>query len=370
MNNSTILYVGNFILPNKSAAANRVVSNSKVLKLLGYNVILLGVCNDIFSGLRNVINESEIEMLEQSRPNSLLQWFKHLLNIDYLLDLLEVYPNVQNIIFYNLPFITVLIAKFKLRKSKISICYDCTEWTKYTDGATPKKIFKFIDEFFVRKFIDKITDKLIVVSSLMAKEYSSHKKMLVVPPLVDVNSTIWNQPSFSDDGCFEFCYAGIPDGGKEQIDLVVKSYLMLERNAKLRIIGISKEQFIEIYPEFSCVNLPDSIIFMGELSHFDTIKYILKSSCFVFFRQPDLRNNAGFPTKFVEGLTSGTAMITNFVSDLSLYSHYETVNLVDCSDIENINKIMNNIIENPPLNKGLCNVFHYERYIDLFKQIF
>ena len=38
----TIIYYGGFSLPDKNAAANRVVSNGKIFKALGYNVVFLG----------------------------------------------------------------------------------------------------------------------------------------------------------------------------------------------------------------------------------------------------------------------------------------------------------------------------------------
>ena len=42
----TIVYYGGFSLPDKNAAANRVVSNGKIFEALGYNVIFLGADYD------------------------------------------------------------------------------------------------------------------------------------------------------------------------------------------------------------------------------------------------------------------------------------------------------------------------------------
>ena len=43
MKKGTILYVGNFELPDKGASANRVVNNGKLFKSLGYEVAFFGV---------------------------------------------------------------------------------------------------------------------------------------------------------------------------------------------------------------------------------------------------------------------------------------------------------------------------------------
>ena len=42
-NPKTILYVGGFELPDKNAAAHRVVSNAKILKALGFQVVFLDI---------------------------------------------------------------------------------------------------------------------------------------------------------------------------------------------------------------------------------------------------------------------------------------------------------------------------------------
>lgn len=39
----TILYIGGFELPDKNAAAQRVVANAKALRDLNYNVVFIGI---------------------------------------------------------------------------------------------------------------------------------------------------------------------------------------------------------------------------------------------------------------------------------------------------------------------------------------
>ncbi len=43
MSKGTILYVGGFELPDKNAAAHRVLSNGKIFRELGYNVVFIDV---------------------------------------------------------------------------------------------------------------------------------------------------------------------------------------------------------------------------------------------------------------------------------------------------------------------------------------
>ena len=40
-NKRTILYIGGFVLPDKNAAAQRVIANAKAMRALGYDVQFL-----------------------------------------------------------------------------------------------------------------------------------------------------------------------------------------------------------------------------------------------------------------------------------------------------------------------------------------
>ena len=78
----TILYVGEFVLPDKGAAANRVVSNSKIFKELGYETIFLGAADsdDFFHGIRKI--DGFENMYEEAHPSSSVQWAKHIFSTE------------------------------------------------------------------------------------------------------------------------------------------------------------------------------------------------------------------------------------------------------------------------------------------------
>ena len=44
MRQGTVIYAGNFELPDKNAAAHRVVNNAKLFKELGFDTVFLGTC--------------------------------------------------------------------------------------------------------------------------------------------------------------------------------------------------------------------------------------------------------------------------------------------------------------------------------------
>ncbi len=364
MSNGTIIYYGGFTLPDKSASANRVISNGKIFTKLGYKTVFIGVSDDSFDGLRLVSGCDD--MFEHAHPKSTKQWIKHMFSVEHIESVIGKYDDVCKIILYNVPMFTLMKAKKLFSKRNIEVCYDCTEWTKDTDGSLPKRIFKAFDEILISNFAHKVADRMIAISSTMEKKYKSAKKLLILPPLVDINDEIWHQQTENHEDIFEFCFAGIPDGKKESLDKVFEAFCDInKKNTHLRIIGITENDFKNIYPHFLIPkNVRNKITFMGKLSHSETIRYVLGCDCYIFIRRSDKRNNAGFPTKFAESFTCGVPIITTDVSDVGRYiKNSGRGSLLKDMTTENISDAMLYHINNKNKSKSLDNTFHYESFI-------
>lgn len=364
MSKGTIIYYGGFSLPDKSASANRVVSNGKIFDKLGYRTVFIGASEDYFEGLRAVSGYEN--MFEYANPKSTTQWLKHMFSIGHIETVAKKHDNICKIILYNVPMFTLVKAKKVFSKRNIKVCYDCTEWTKYTDGSLPKKLFKAFDEILISNFAHKVADGMVVISRTMEKKYKKSKNLLILPPLIDINDNIWHQKPENHDGIFEFCFAGIPDGKKESLDMIVEGFCNInKKNTHLRIIGITENDFKGFYPGcYILENARNKITFMGKLSHSETIKYVLGCDCYIFIRCSDKRNNAGFPTKFAEAFTCGVPIITTDVSDVGEYirkSGRGSV-LMDMTT-ESISEAMICRIENKIQSKSLDDEFHYESFI-------
>ncbi len=364
MSKGTIIYYGGFTLPDKSASANRVVSNGKIFDKLGYKTVFIGASEDSFEGLRPVAGCEN--MFEHAHPESTKQWLKHMFSVEHIETVMAKHCDVKKIILYNVPMFTLMKAKKVFSKRNIEVCYDCTEWTKDTDGSLPKKLFKAFDEILISNFAHKAADGIIAISSMMEKKYKKAKKLVVLPPLVDINDEIWHQKPESREGIFEFCFAGIPDGKKESLDKVADAFCNVnKKNTRLRIIGITEADFNKIYPEsYIPKNVRNKITFMGRLSHEETIKYILGCDCYIFIRRSDKRNNAGFPTKFAESYTCGVPIITTDVSDAGEYIKKSGKgSLLKDMSVQSISEAILYQIENKSCDKTLSTAFHYESFI-------
>lgn len=369
MAKGTVLYVGNFELPDKVASANRVVSNAKLFNSIGYQTVMLGVSKDkACTDIRPLKNDFGLMMYERPYPVSMKMWLGHMYSAEYIEKMIKLHEDIVLVILYNMPFSALKAAKKACKGKNIRVAYDCTEWADVTDGNAVKRFVKKRDEKLIRNQLAAAADGLIVISSMMEKQYQGCEAMIKLPPLVDVEDEIWHQPPEKHEG-YEFCFAGMLDGQKDSLDVIVKAFAKVcDEQIKLRIIGVEKDEFKSVYPDaVDALNqCGDSIIFMGKQSHFDTIRYVLGCDCYVFIRPADTRNNAGFPTKFAEATTCGLPMIASGVSDVAAFAG-ENVILLDAPDEGQIAEAMKK--ENlHTISKEINATFDYRNYQDRLSQ--
>ena len=363
MAKGTVLYIGNFELPDKGASANRVVSNAKLFNSIGYQTVLLGVTKDkVCTDIRPLENDFGLMMYERPYPVSMKMWLGHMYSSEYINIMIKLHEDIVLVILYNMPFSALKAAKKACKGKNIRVAYDCTEWADVTDGNAVKRFVKKHDEKLIRNKLADAADGLIVISSMMERQYQSCKAMVKLPPLVDVEDVIWHQQLEQHEG-FEFCFAGMLDGQKDSLDVIVRAFAKVcDEQTGLRIIGVDKDEFKSVYPD--AVKELDKcgvhIIFMGMQSHFDTIRYVLGCDCYIFIRPADTRNNAGFPTKFAEAITCGVPMIASNVSDVSSFAN-DNVILIESLDEIKIAEAMKKAKETTG-KTDINNTFDYRNY--------
>ena len=337
MSRGTVIISGNFELPDKNAAAHRVVNNGKLLRSLGYDAVFLGTNREepSFSGIKKREYGAGFDMYEQAYPRSARQWAAEIFDMTNLQTLVSKYPDTVALMLYNTQYATVRAARKAFARRDIRILYDCTEWSTYTEGSFLKHIIK--------------------------KKYGGRKPLIVLPPLVDTEDPIWKQEREKRDR-FTFCYAGSPSD-KDRLDLLLEAFSVLPDGAVLRIIGITKEEFILHTPGAAAFADHAGITFTGRLTHYETVREILSCDCFVFLREPTRRNNAGFPTKFAEAFTCGVPVITTSVSDVSLYADDKCVILPDVSPA-GICEAMQNVMVKNYSPAALRDAFDYKKHTD------
>lgn len=94
--NKTIVYIGGFELPDKNAAAQRVISNAKIFRKLGYHVIFVGIDKYMADDVEFEDTKLEFEGFIYYRvkyPCSIFQWVKYLSDVSFLYSLKQFSPS-------------------------------------------------------------------------------------------------------------------------------------------------------------------------------------------------------------------------------------------------------------------------------------
>lgn len=320
--NKWILYVGGFELPDKNAAAQRVVSNGKAFRELGYNAFFVGLSK---TSKDNVVKEYEkFEYINLSYPKTSKEWYMYLTSIRELIQFLQKKPDL--IIAYNYPAVALNKLRKWSKKYNIPLIADCTEWYE-AQGNVIFRAVKSFDTYYRMKVVQPKLDGMIAISSFLYDFYKKRMDAVIkVPPLVDLSMSKWNIQSdvaYKNDK-IKLIYAGSPGSGhKDRLDLIFDALAMLEptdRNKfSMTIIGLTKNEYEVAFNKNVAESISDMLFFKGRLSHVDTLAEIKASDINVFFRDTNLTNTAGFPTKFAESISCGTPVLTNKTSNIEDY---------------------------------------------------
>lgn len=378
-----ILYIGGFELPDKNAAAQRVIANAKIWKSLGYSVFLVGTDKTKSKEIKIKDTKFEYENFtcySTSYPISLTSWLIYLTSIKSIIELEEIQPS--HIVAYNYPAFALFRLKQYCASKNIILLADCTEWYEATEGNFAFRFIKGLDVYFRMNVLHPKIDGLIVISQYLYNYYASkNKNVIILPPLVDLTMDKWKQNSNIDRENIEIVYAGSPGSGhKDRIDKIIKALFIIEksidRNIKFIVLGLTKENYLEAFgPDSFHHSMNDIVTFKGRVPHTEALKIISNADYEIFFRDNNLTNTAGFPTKFVESISCGTPVLTNLSSNIEDYLidgkngfmiDLSSPHAIESTLLHALKLEMNQIKE----MKSYCRnsmVFDYPKFVDRFK---
>lgn len=380
----TIIYIGGFELPDKNAAAHRVLSNGKILRDLGYNVVFIGIDKSLEANSSISDTKGNIQGFDTwaiPYPKSVMDWPKYLSDIEHFQTIFELYGDVCLVVAYNYQAVALNRLKKYCWKHGCKIIADCTEWYSTKGTGLLFKMIKGTDSFLRMRIIQKQLDGLIVISNYLEQYYKKHNQIIKIPPLVDLNEIKWSATSdiSRDDSRVKLIYSGSPGREKDKINYIVD--LLCEfrdnDNFNMGIVGLSKEQFSKDFPDYKwkVEALSEKIKFHGRVSHIESLEILRNADVCMFIREDNLTTKAGFPTKFVESISCGIPVITTKTSDLNDFLSIGINGyFIEGISSEKTKNLLNEILFiNPQKIKDLKNsylvdskIFHYENYKNTF----
>ena len=339
----TILYIGGFELPDKNAAAHRVLSNAKLFHLLGYDTVFVGTdksgekFNRVFDSKGAV---SGFVSYAVAYPDSLKKWVGYVTKVDKYLAVAKTIPDLKAIVCYNFPAVALERIRRYCRKTGVKCIADVTEWYPAAGKNLVMKIIKGLDVFLRMRIIQKNLDGLIVISRYLQEYYGKCRNVVYLPPLTDLSDPKWENTQAKSTDTLYLAYAGSP-GTKDRIDLLIGALKSVQRKYHLDIVGIDKEAYLSMHGEDAAfLEKNEDIIFHGRVSHLTALDIVKRANYSCFFRVPDRVTTAGFPTKFAEAVSCGTPVITNRSSNIADYLTSGNGCLVEELTVEAISKLI------------------------------
>lgn len=364
-----IVYIGGFELPDKNAAAQRVIANAKLLKEMGFEVSFIGISKAIEQA---PVSVEGFESNPVPYPTNTKQWINQICTFVNVRKIIDKKPDY--VILYNFPAIASLKILRACHKYGIKVFHDLTEWES-SHGWSPANIMRKIDINLRMRFCMKRMDGIIAISRYLYDYYKRYTNTIQVPPTVDLSAEKWNRNrELSVGDTIKLVYAGNAGFGvKDRLDLIIKSVVNFPK-MQLDVIGMTKQQYVIGYGDLpiECNN----IFFHGRISHTEAVKAVQDADFQFLIRDSNLKNNAGFPTKFVESFACCTPVIATLTSNIGDYLK-DGVNGFVVNDKCSINDVLakisnlskNDVIRMKTHCKDCCS-FDYHQYDTIFKQIF
>lgn len=359
-----ILYAGAFELPDKNALAHRVLSNAKIFRELGYDVVFLGIDK---SGDTQYQTVQGFPCYARKYPEGLTEWFRYLTEIQSIKALLEKHKQIKTVILYNYQAAAFWRVMRLCHKRGIRVIADCADWYDAKGSSPLFYCIKMLDSFLRMRIIQPKTDGMIVISSYLQKYYHRHRHVLCLPTLVDKQEEKWEiDQTDGKKQMLRLAYAGSPGQAKDRLDILTDVVNRHEDTVELTVAGISEEEYTARYGGTVCGN----IRFLGRIPHKDSLRVVHHADFSVFIRERDKMTMAGFPTKFAESISAGTPVITTDTSDISDYLCDGVNGFLITGDIRNrLNEILDMDISALKRMKQNVdsNLFDYRRYIEQTK---
>ncbi len=394
MSKGVIVYIGGFKLPDKNAAANRVMANAEIFAKLGYSTVLIGIDRNISYGkdvtIIKIKSSDKITCWVTPYPRGKKDWLRYLTSINEFRLITSKYKDIKAVIVYNYQSMAFAkISKYCL-KNNIELISDCTEWYDEKEGNMVFHLLKYLDTTIRMKVLNKRVDALILATNYL-RNYYKDKKVAVIPTLISMQD--YKEPVYTDSNPIRLIYAGTPfrlgkplknrNLAKDRLDIAIRLlYKAHKKGVKFifDIYGITKEQYLEVLSDDTGMLqiMKDSVFFHGRRSNKEIQNLIRKADLSLLLRDKNRRTNVGFPTKFTESINCNVPVITTYTSDLIKYL-IETKNgfFIDIKredlDEEKFIKILSLNADRLKEMKIYCfksNIFNIENWIEEVELLF
>jgi len=370
--------------PNGNAGAVREHTFAKLYQECGFEVVVvaMGDCTDFSLKEYDGVKYVSFRKNPNTTLNKAMNWFLYGKRLKKFLSTCGM--EFTDILFIKTYFSSVLswLKRYCKRKG-INLFHDSVEWYSPEEFSLGKLDIAYIKSNRLNtKEIDK-QFRVISISKYLHDYFSSKGINSIRIPVIMDSESISCEKNIKGDKLV-ISYGG-RIGKKDYVGNILRALLLLEESEKkkieFRLMGATTEQVSEItsIPLDVLKSNADTIRCMGRVPRPVVLQNLQETDFTVLIRDASLRYaKAGFPTKVVESLMSGTPVICNLSSDLGEYLT-DGENSVIVKDMypESIADALRRALDIPAdrrkemqlsARKTAVDYFDYRRYVDVFEE--
>ena len=328
-----ILIVSQYKFPEGDAGSVRYYSFAKTIKdCLNQNVSIIGY-GPITDGWKDFKGIPYISLRGRRK------WISYILFSVKLISEIKKQQYVSSIIVGNVDNFTLIRLKFFCRKHHITLIDDVVEWYAAEQFTKGKYDYRYIMKDLENSRIIDNSMSVISISTYLHDYFRSKGIKSVYIPNYMIQSEFEKYQKNPSDKLV-VSYAGAP-GKKDSLNMMLEGLSLLNDAEKEQIVfiimGATEEQVkSSLCNDEIFSKVENCIQTYGRVPRTFVINILEKSDFTVLLRSEKLRNTkAGFPTKVIESISTGTPVIMNFTSDLGMYFH----NGVDCVQVSDYSAI-------------------------------
>lgn len=305
--------------PNGDAGAVRDMAFAKIYQELGYEVILIGAGKGEKEGTYQGVRYYSLYKDAKTIVEHFLKFIGSSSAYKELIDGVIKKKGQPSVIHINsIPENTISYLISLAHKTDCVIIHDSTEWYSPCEFSHGKLDKAYILKDRLNREVIRQPIRVIGISSYLTEHFKGRGlKAVRIPVIMDVKTA---KTSVNEDEKIKLIYAGSPANKDYLKEIVLGVTLLSEDNQKqleLHILGANEDQ-IKGLTDLQI--LPDCIKAYGRVPREKVEEVMLGMDFSVLLRPSEERYaKAGFPTKSVEAMSHGVAMICNISSDLGMY---------------------------------------------------
>ncbi len=372
--------------PCEDAGAIRQHATAKLIESLGYSVVVLGYGNPTKNKISNY-DGIDYASFRPDSNNIFVRIAYRLVSPARMFNFLK--RNYNDVSLLLVADASEAIFKRAINYSKgkdLILIHDSVEWfsPEQFENGEKAQSYKLRDNIN-RKLVGKGW-RVMAISSYLEDHFEKQcDKTVRIPVIMDIDSMECNLEVDENSEKIKFAYVGAP-GKKDYLKNIIEGFELLSpellEKTDLHIVGVNNEQLISMcgVSESSIEKLKNVLFAHGRIPHDDAIRFVQSADYTVLLRDSSLRYaKAGFPTKTVESLASGTPIVCNLSSDLGLYFRDgENVYLAEDHQPASLKKALEKAITASAdhrkemrrnARKTAEKFFDYKNYISVFSEL-